>query len=78
MFVEFLGGTGADGGLEASWTRPLALPPGLLAAHYLDIQANMTVLAASSADTGAAQASCAPQMQLHSFCVPGVPVAFWG
>ena len=71
-------GTGADGGLSASWTRPLALGAAPLAAHYLDIVPRMTVIAASSADTGAAAARCEPQMQLHSLCVPGVAVDFGG
>ena len=72
----------ADGGISAGWTRPLALASTLLAAHMLDVEvapgALMTLLGASSADTAAAAARCEPAMQLHTLCVPGVPVAFGG
>jgi len=71
---------GANGSIIASWTRPLRLAPALLSAHYLDIEvgAAMTVIGALSADTGAAAGVCAPEMQLHSLCAPGVRVEFGG
>jgi hypothetical protein len=69
----------ADGGLTATWWRPLALPAALLAEGYLDVTVGgggMTVLAASSSDAGPESGQCAPAMQVHSYCVPGVTMVF--
>lgn len=68
-----------NGTLSASWTRPLTLDPTLLSMHYQDIRRGplgMTLIAASSADTSAAAQRCAPQMVLHTYCIPGIKVVF--
>jgi hypothetical protein len=69
----------AGGALLASWTRPLNVSAALHAQHYQDIRlgpAGMTLIAASSSDTSAATRQCNPDMQLHTYCVPGVQVVF--
>ena len=63
-----------DGTLLAAWTRPVNVSASLQAAHYQDFYGPLTLIAASSADTGAAAQRCDPQMQLHTYCVPGVRV----
>ena len=63
-----------DGALLAAWTRPVNVSARLQAEHYQDFSGPLTLIAASSADTSAAAQRCDPQMQLHTYCVPGVPV----
>ena len=63
-----------DGTLLAAWTRPVNVSARLQAEHYQDFAGPLTLIAASSADTGAAAQRCDPQMQLHTYCVPGVRV----
>ena len=68
-----------NGTLLAAWTRPLNVSAALHAQHYQDIRlgaAGMTLIAASSSDTNAATQACNPDMQLHTYCVPGVQVVF--
>jgi hypothetical protein len=65
--------------LRAAWTRPLNLSAPLLAAHYQNIAlgpGGMTLIAASSSDTSPATQACNPEMQLHTYCIPGTRVVF--
>ena len=67
------------GALRAAWTRPLTVSSDLLQQHYQSILTGgqgMTLIAASSADTSAAVQRCNPDMQLHTYCVPGIRVYF--
>lgn len=76
---QLLNASSSGGALYATWTRPLHLPPALLAENFQDIElgpGGMTLISASSSDTALALEQCAPAMQLHSYCVPGVNVVF--
>jgi len=76
---QLLNASLADGALQATWTRPLQLPPALRAEHHQDVllaPQSMTVIAASSSDTGAALVACDPALQVHTYCVQGVAVQF--
>jgi len=68
-----------NGTLYAAWTRPLNVTQALLNIHYQDVilgQPGMTLIAASSSDQNAALKKCDPQMQLHTYCIPGVKIYF--
>ena len=68
-----------NGTLYAAWTRPLNVTQQLLDIHYQNVilgPPGMTLIAASSSNQSPALEKCDPQMQLHTYCIPGVKVFF--